>query len=383
MFIRSLALKNFLSFRDMVSLGLEPLNIIIGPNGAGKSNLIDAISFLQALPGNPNNFLAKRGGPNEWIWHGRPKSDGPARLTCVFDVEDQQLLYEIAFNAVQNSVAIQSESLRPVNGVNRKAGYMDRAGSDISIGDLARENGRRMTSSINATESGLSFRIPQDSTPLTRTGHAFADIRVYRDFRTDSDDGARSGIASAAPKHPLDASGSNLALVLQEMDFHGSTKPVKESLRKLSSCFEDFKIRLECGMAQLYLMEQGPGPVPATRLSDGTLKFLSLMAVLYDHSPAPLVCLEEPEVGLHPEALRLIADALRKASKRMQIIVTTHSSALVDYFSDEPECIIVCERNFDGSSKFKRLRRDKLDEWLEDYTLGDLWRRGEVGGSLR
>jgi predicted ATPase len=80
MFIQLLALKNLLSFRNLTSLALQELNIVIRPNGAGKSNLIDAISLLQALPNNPNNFLASRGGPKDWIWRGRPGPDGPARL---------------------------------------------------------------------------------------------------------------------------------------------------------------------------------------------------------------------------------------------------------------------------------------------------------------
>src|SRR6202451_1105984 len=168
MFVHALALKNLLSFRNLTSLALQELNIIIGPNGAGKSNLIDAISLLQTLPGNPNNFLATRGGPNDWIWRGRPIADGPARLTCVFEVEGRQLLYEIAFNAVQNSIVIQSESLRPAKGVNRKFGYMDRSGSKISIGDIDGTNAPHMTATINATESVLAVYLhPSDPNTLT------------------------------------------------------------------------------------------------------------------------------------------------------------------------------------------------------------------------
>ncbi len=95
--------------------------------------------------------------------------------------------------------------------------------------------------------------------------------------------------------------------------------------------------------------------ISATRLSDGTLKFLCLMAVLLDAKPAPLICIEEPETGLHPDALALVGDALREASKRTQLIVTTHSDALVDRFTDEPENVIVCERDFDESTSFRRL----------------------------
>lgn len=123
--------------------------------------------------------------------------------------------------------------------------------------------------------------------------------------------------------------------------------------------------------------------ISATRLSDGTLKFLCLMAVLLDPNPAPLVCIEEPETGLHPDALALVGDALREASTRTQLIVTTHSDSLVDRFTDEPESVIVCERDFVESTSFRRLSDEELSEWLKDYTLGELWRRGEIGGTKR
>jgi predicted ATPase len=227
------------------------------------------------------------------------------------------------------------------------------------------------------------YRNPFDTTPITETARILDNVRVYRDFKTDFRDGARRGIASDALKYPLDDDSANLALVLQEMDFWGSLERVKAYLKRLSSRFEDIKIRLVGGFAQLYIVEQGTGAIPATRLSDGTLRFLCLMAVLCDHDPPPLVCIEEPEVGLHPEALRLVAEALKEASNRMQIVVTTHSDVLVDYFSDQPEVILVCEKDTDESTRFKRLQRDQLQSWLEDYTLGDLWRRGGVGGTLQ
>jgi predicted ATPase len=107
------------------------------------------------------------------------------------------------------------------------------------------------------------------------------------------------------------------------------------------------------------------------------------MAALFDPNPASVVCIEEPESGLHPDAVAVVADALREASTHMQLIVTTHSDALVDRFTDEPEHVVVCERDSDESTRFSRLSRDQLKEWLEEYTLGDLWRRGEIGGTQR
>jgi predicted ATPase len=116
------------------------------------------------------------------------------------------------------------------------------------------------------------------------------------------------------------------------------------------------------------------------RMSDGTLKFLCLLAALFNPSPPPLICIEEPELGMHPDALKLVAEALVEASEHVQLVVTTHSEALIDALSGHPDCVLVCERDFDNGTQFKRLSAKDLDEWLEHYTLGELWRKGEIGG---
>ena len=119
----------------------------------------------------------------------------------------------------------------------------------------------------------------------------------------------------------------------------------------------------------------------AVRMSDGTLKFLCLLAALFHPEPPPLMCIEEPELGLHPDALQLVAEALVEASESMQLIVTTHSDALIDSLSDRPESVLVCKRDFENSTQFKRLSTEHLRAWLEHYSLGQLWRKGEIGGS--
>ena len=120
--------------------------------------------------------------------------------------------------------------------------------------------------------------------------------------------------------------------------------------------------------------------VPATRLSDGTLRFLCLISILCHPSPPPLICIEEPEIGLHPDIMPIIAELLIEASQRTQIIVTTHSDILVDALSHVPEAVLVCEKESNATS-VRRLNQDDLREWLKEYSLGDLWRSGELGGN--
>jgi predicted ATPase len=94
-----------------------------------------------------------------------------------------------------------------------------------------------------------------------------------------------------------------------------------------------------------------------------------------------LICIEEPEIGLHPDVLPVVADLLVEASQRTQLIVTTHSDLLVSGLSEVPESVLVCERDEEGTT-LRRLEKDKLAEWLEKYSLGDLWLKGEIGGTL-
>jgi predicted ATPase len=107
---------------------------------------------------------------------------------------------------------------------------------------------------------------------------------------------------------------------------------------------------------------------------------LCLLAILCDPEPPPLICIEEPELGLHPDILPKLADLLLQASQRTQIIATTHSDLLVDAMSEFPEAVIVCEKH-EGKSEMRRLRKDELTSWLDKYRLGQLWTRGQIGGT--
>ena len=120
--------------------------------------------------------------------------------------------------------------------------------------------------------------------------------------------------------------------------------------------------------------------MPATRLSDGTLRYLSLLALLCDPTPPPLIVIEEPELGLHPDVLPTLARLLVEASARTQLVVTTHAPALVDALSETPESVLVCERGPQGT-RIERLEAEPLAPWLEKFRLGELWTRGEIGGT--
>ncbi len=254
--------------------------------------------------------------------------------------------------------------------------YFDRTAGSVGLGSGS-------ISPIPVTQSVLAlYKNPADSTPITEVGREFEKIRIYREFRTTGSSEARRGASVSARKNSLDDSGDNLAVVLLDMDFKGSHDRVRAYLHRFCDRFKDVKVRLDGPIARTYIEETGLlEPLVSMRLSDGTLKFLCLLAVLLDEDIAPLICIEEPEVGLHPEAIQIVAEVLVEASKRTQLVITTHSEALVDALSDRPEDVIVTERDFDNGTQFKRLDRQQLSVWLERYSLGALWRKGEIGGT--
>ena len=132
----------------------------------------------------------------------------------------------------------------------------------------------------------------------------------------------------------------------------------------------------------MFLSESGlEEPIPASRFSDGTLAFLRLIALIHEPATPMILAIEEPETGLHPDAVRLVAEMLKDASQRKQILVTTHSPELIDALSDDPEAIVVCERDEENGTQFRRLSSKDMAAWLQHYTLGELWTKGEIGGN--
>ena len=150
-------------------------------------------------------------------------------------------------------------------------------------------------------------------------------------------------------------------------------------LSDLSPGFDDFDVVPEGGPLQLSVSD-GAHSTPARRLSDGTLRFLSLLAILLDPSPPPVIVIEEPELGLHPDTLPVIRDLLIEASARTQLIVTTHSLTLVDSFTEHSEAILVCDK-VDGATRIERLDPAQVAVWREHGSLGQLWMSGQLGGT--
>lgn len=398
--IRTIKLKNFLSFDDTgQELPLESLNVIIGPNASGKSNLIEAIGFLRATPRDLLEPIRDGGGVAEWLWKGSewpPRAeidvtvyypDGfiPLRHRIVFSMTGQR--FELLDEAVENEHPEASyqgdvrffyrhQGGQPVLSVRQAVDEPAGTGHGRTERRLRRED-------LVDNQSVLSQRKDPDQYPeITYLGREYAKIKLYREWSFGRYTDPRQPQPADSPEDFLAENARNLGLVLNDLEHQpNGSMLLTEKLALFCESFERVSTRTHGGTVQVFVHEKNLNQaIPATRLSDGSLRFLCLLTILCHPTPPPLVCIEEPELGMHPDILPTIAELLVDCSHRTQLIVTTHSDILVDALTKTPEAVVVCEKH-EGGTQMVRLDTAGLQEWLKKYTLGELWRKGEIGGN--
>jgi len=398
-FIRSLRLQNFLSYgNEGEEIELQPLNVLIGPNASGKSNLIEAIGLLRATPHDLTSPIHEAESISEWLWKGGkhnpvvkieatieyPEGIMPLRHRICFTMVDQklQLVDEIVENERPDGVDPEAyffyryQSGRPVLNVRTKVGGQAGTIAGRIQNFLPPEN-------LSSSQSILSLRKDSEQYPeLAYLSRQFSNIRLYREWNLGPYTAPRMPQKSSLPQDFLLEDASNLGLILNDLQREPETKQLLiDKLKKFHDTVDDIAIQTYNGTFQIFLHEKGLAqPIPAVRLSDGTLRYLCLLTLLCHPTPPPLLCIEEPELGLHPDILTTIAELLIAASQRTQIIVTTHSDILLSALTEVPDAVLVCERD-DWGSHLQRLDPETLKPWLERYSLGELWMMGEIGGT--
>lgn len=387
--IERLELKNILSFGPGAPpIELRPLNVLIGPNGSGKSNLLDVIALLRSLPKSLTEFFIRNGPAADWSRAQTTSAAENASIRVAISASNWQGTYCIELSTFAERSASGFVWKEDISGNDHKTGtprmicerseleakYF-RNGVALDISEAMFESEDALSSSI------LSLvRDPGRYPGLSRLVKELSAIDLYRDLPYGRNHRARKSQTTEFLSGRLKEDGSNLNQVLLSLRKNSATrKEILEALAELNPAITEFNVDVQANQSLLYIEEDGH-PVPASRISDGLLRMLCLMAILLDPDAKGTICLEEPEVGLHPDAILLLAKMLKEASSRCQVIVTTHSEVLVDCFSDEPESIVVCERE-NGSTTMRRLEAEPLKKWLEEYSLAQLWSKGVLGGN--
>jgi len=399
-FIRKLKVRNLLSFSETgIDLQLESLNVLIGPNASGKSNLIETVALMKSLPSDFAQAVRVCGGINDMLWKGgekRPIAEVEAIVYCP-PPSIRPLRHKISFTKANEKLELIDESIEDEYGT--RAGLDDvyfyyrfymgnpvinvRSNNETQTG-LEREPISRKLNreDLLPDQSVLAQRKEPDHYPeVTYLSNNYKRIMLYREWNMGRATLAREPQRTDVNGDFLNEDYSNLSLVLNDLEFKTAVK--QDILKRLKTVYdrvEDIKTKTQMGQIQMYIDEGLNEMIPATRLSDGTIRFLCLLVVLCHPTPPSLVCIEEPELGLHPDILPEIGRLLIEASHRTQLIVTTHSPMLIDALGETPEAVVVCENHGKGT-EMRRIGKEQLASWLEDYTLGDAWMRGAMGGT--
>ncbi|MDE0155502.1 MAG: AAA family ATPase [Gammaproteobacteria bacterium] len=390
-FIQRFGLRGLLSFPpDMEDFELGPLNILIGPNGSGKSNLIEAMELLRATPTDFAAAIRDGGGATEWLWKG-DKNQKSAEIDVNLTIpKHEPLRYRLEFGVSSSRVEVFDEVLedsKPKQGYDEPFFYYRFQKGRPVINIRHQESGYSTTQrklrrdDLAPDQSVLAQRKEPDLYPeLTTVGRYLGAIHTFREWSFGRYPSIRQPQPADLPEERLLPDSLNLALALNQIE-HKDGRRFNQLLKRFFPRFERMSTLVSGGKVQFYLHESGfASPIPATRLSDGTIRFVAILAILLLPDPPPLVCIDEPELGLHPDAVALIAELLIEASERMQLIVATHSDALVSELTSQPDAVIACERPGAGT-ELRRLEPEKISHWLEEYRLGDLWRMGELGAN--
>ena len=404
-FIQSIRLENILSFGpDTAELPLEPLNVLIGPNASGKSNFIEALSLLHAAPQDLQEPIRRGGGVRDWLWKGVPGAPtATVEVTVEYPSAIKPLRYRLSFNCrCADQFPIVDEVVEDTKpGPDGEAPdfyYRYQRGKPVikfvaptegnPFGIPVPPVGDRLeqvlpSGEVEPGQSILSQRRDRRAYPeLWAISMVFSRTRFYRGLDLRRDAPVRLPQKPDLPQGFLMEDASNLSVVLSDLLNQPDVRErILERMRDFYPSFRDVMATVSGGAVQIFFHEKGlRHPVPATRLSDGSLRYLCLLAVLCNPNSPGVVCIEEPELGLHPDIIPEVAKLLVEASSRSQIFVTTHSDVLVDALTETPEAVIVCEKE-EGATRMRRLDAEELKPWLEEYRLGEMWTRGEIGGN--
>lgn len=363
--LHRMSLSGFKSIREMRDLEFKSLNVLIGANGSGKSNLISFFKLLNFGMTNSLREYVARAGYASSLLHLGPQQTKQIAATLEFRMERGTNTYELKLSHAAEDSLIYTEEA-------------------VTWHEDGHQRPQKTILGFGVEKTLLNHPHRQKIATVRVVRGLLSGTRVYQ-FHDTSANSPLRGKWKVDDNRYLFDHGGNLAPVLFYLrERHPDTYEMVLSMLRLAvPFFEDFALqpdRLNPSVIDLRWREKGTAyELGPHQLSDGTLRFMALVTLLNlpaDELPGILI-IDEPELGLHPAAIGLLADLLRVASNSAQVIVSTQSVTLLDQMNCED--VIVAERA-GGQSVFRRLDESALRDWLTDYSLGDLWQKNVLGG---
>ncbi len=359
--LEKLTIKGFKSIRELVDFKLSNLNVIVGANGTGKSNLISFFKMLRALiDSNLNRYVIDSGGAGDLLFNGRKTTD-----KMVFETRFGTRGYCFTLVPTPNDTcAIVQEARYYAGG---RTGWWDLGNSD--------DGTSLMVAEVKNNKPDAKYSRP--------VYDAIASWQIYHFHDTSATAGSRH-YEIVQDNKVLRTDAANIAPFLLKMRQQHTReyKTIINAIRLVTPFFDDFLLEpTQRGAKEevnLSWSQKGSDyPMQPYHLSDGTLRFICLTTALLQPKPPSTIIIDEPELGLHPAAIVILAELIQQAAQRTQVIVATQSPALIDQFAIND--IIVVNRK-DGASSFERLNETDFSEWLERYSVGELWTKNVITG---
>jgi predicted ATPase len=358
-----ITIRGFKSIASIEKLVLRPVNVLIGSNGSGKSNFIGVFAFLHAIREERLRDYVTEAGGAEKVLHFGSKTTKEVHVDISFEGEVNR--YQLTLSPTNDDGLYPSFE---------RAFFWDKDGNARVYEDLSpRDQGR---------EAGIGKPHPQWAGDLVRSH--LAGWRLYHVHDTSSASPMRK-TARVDDNRYLQPDGSNLAAFLHylQQKHEASYSLIRRTVQRVTPFFDDFRLeplRLRPDDIKLEWRHKNSDQYfDASSLSDGTLRFIALATLFLqpkEYLPS-IILVDEPELGLHPYAIEMLASLIRHASKGTQVIVSTQSSLLLDHCN--PEDVLVANR-VNGGTQITRLESAPLEQWLEDYSLGQLWEKNEFAG---
>lgn len=346
-----LTIKGFKSIRSLENFKLGNLNVFIGGNGAGKSNLIELFRVISAmiLPDGLKEFVA--GNADSYL-HGGPKVTSAISVSLSFGLNG----YEFKLAPTEDGFLL----------INDEKRHFFPYGATRNFGS-------------GSFTSSLLSELQSDATK--HTYEAIQSWKIYHFHDTSKEAGMRRW-SDEVFNEKLYTDASNIApfLLYLRDSFPDEYREIVSAIQLVVPFFDDFILRANKNeKIRLDWKQKGLNdfPMRPTQLSDGSIRFICLATALLQPNPPATIIIDEPELGLHPAAISILAELIQDASKRTQVIIATQSPALIDNFNVKD---IIAVNRKDGASIFTRLDEKDFSVWLQDYSVGELWTKNVITG---